>query len=468
MAMRQLPRFIMVLIAASGAAPGGNAHAVPVVPGAAGFGVSTAAGRGGTVHRVTNLAETGAGSLAACIAASGPRVCVFEIAGTIRLSEELVVRHPNLTIAGQTAPSPGILLRGAGLRIQTSDVLLQHVRVRPGDDPAGPAPGNRDALKIEGSAAAPVRNVVIDHCSFAWSIDEMASAWQYWDNISFLSSIFAQPLHDSLHPQSGTAGDGVGHGYGVLIGSSDGSASLIGNLFAHQVERNPLSRAARFVFVNNVVYNRSNMDIELQSEGGRATLNAIVGNVFIRGRDYARQTPPVYVFVVDSLALPAGSRVFARDNAAQEAGTDPWSVVGLSGSGLTRAQLEVSSAPVWPAGLTARTTADDAVLDHVLATAGARPLDRDSTDERIVAGVRNRTGQIVNCVSADGSARCQKNAGGWPLLPVRTRALKLPANHASLTASGYSNLEIWLHSLSAALEGDVVNGPRPPTEVRAR
>lgn len=445
----------------------GAGHAVSVIPGVVGFGLDTPAGRGGTVYRVTNLQEGGAGSLEACVAASGPRVCIFEISGTIRLSQDLIVRNPNITIAGQTAPSPGILLRGAALRIQTSDVLVQHIRVRAGDALNGPPPDNRDSLKIEGSAQKPVNNVVIDHCSFAWSVDEVASAWQYWNNVSLVSSIFAEPLHDSLHPKAGTRGDGLGHGYGVLFGSADGSVAMIGNLLAHQVERNPLSRAARFVFVNNVVYNRSNMDVELQSENGRRTSNAIVGNVFIRGRNYDRDyVKPVSIITSGALAVPAGTRVYLRDNIAREATTDPWSIVGLGGNGLTRAQLEASSAPAWPAGLVALPTANNNVLDHVLATAGARPADRDSTDERIIASVRDRRGEIINCVDPDGSARCRKNAGGWPSLAVRTRGLRLPINQRSRTPEGYTNLEVWLQSLSTDLQGGVVNGPQPPTHVR--
>lgn len=443
--------------------------AVPVIPGAAGFGLETAAGRGGTVYRVTNLNERGGGSLGACVAATGPRICIFEISGTIRLGEELVVRNDRLTIAGQTAPSPGILLRGAGLRIQASDILVQHLRIRPGDDAAGPDAVNRDALKIEGSAERPVRNVVVDHCSFSWSVDEVASAWQHWDNVSLLNNIFAEPLDDSIHPEAGTPGDGLGHGYGILFGSNDGSVAMIGNLLAHQAERNPLSQAARFVFVNNVVYNRANMDIELQSSNGRVTANAIVGNVFIRGGDYALERRPVYVRTDGSLGLLPGSRVHVKDNVSQETNGDAWSVVGLQNGSMLRANLEAAEPPTWPTGLVARATANDAVLERVLTTAGARPADRDAADRRVVQSVRDRNGQIVNCVSADGSARCNRNAGGWPSLPLRRRALLLPLNPKSLDASGYTNLEIWLHTMNGNVEGaPPVKGPKAPTEVRAQ
>src|SRR4051812_44689541 len=158
-------------------------QALPVIPGAYGYGIETPAGRGGTVYKVTNLNASGSGSLKACVDGTTPRTCVFEVSGVIRLTTDLTIRNSNITIAGQTAPSPGIMIRGVGIKIQASDVLIQHIRVRTGDDPNGPDPDNRDSLKIEGSAAKPVRNIVIDHCSFSWAIDELASAWGQTDNI---------------------------------------------------------------------------------------------------------------------------------------------------------------------------------------------------------------------------------------------------------------------------------------------
>jgi hypothetical protein len=152
------------------------AQAVPVIPGGAGFGITTSAGRGGAVYRVTNINASGSGSLKACIDASGPRTCIFEVSGIIRLTEDLKIRNGRLTIAGQTAPSPGIMIRGAAINIHASDILIQHMRIRAGDDLVGPAPVNRDSFKIEGSSTEPVKNIVVDHCSFGWAVDELASA----------------------------------------------------------------------------------------------------------------------------------------------------------------------------------------------------------------------------------------------------------------------------------------------------
>lgn len=429
------------------------AVAAPVIPDALGYGLATPAGRGGTVYRVTNLNNSGAGSLRACVDATGARVCVFEVSGTISMSGDLIIRNPKLTIAGQTAPSPGIMLRNGGLLIKASDVLVQHLRVRPGDDPNGEPVDNRDALKIEAAVSTPIRNVVVDHCSFSWSIDELASAWQGWNDISLLNNIFAEPLNDSIHPKGP-------HGYGVLLGPVNGNATMVGNLMADTVSRNPLTNATRAVLVNNVIYNWENMAVDLQSRGA-VTYNSVVGNVFVRGPDYQRNMP--ISLRADATALPTGSKVFLADNMANESTIDPWSVAGALNGALTLVNFRASDPPAWPAGMTTLPTSGNVVLDYVLKNVGARPADRDSTDKRIIEEVRSRTGQIINCVGANGTARCTKNGGGWPVLAENHRALTLPASPNTVTASGYTNLELWLHKMSAQVEGRSGPLPLPPS-----
>jgi hypothetical protein len=95
------------------------------------------------------------------------------------------------------------------------------------------------------------------------------------------------------------------------------------------------------------------------------------------------------------------------------------------------------------------------VYSQVLSNAGARPTDRDSVDKRVVLNVRKGDGQVINCVSPDGTARCEKNAGGWPTYAENRRTLTLPANQASIASNGYSNLENWLNSMDQSLNGVV-------------
>jgi hypothetical protein len=437
---------------ASGVAPLA-AGAVSVIPGASTHGITTPAGRGGAVHRVTNLNDSGAGSLRACVDASGPRTCVFETSGTIRLSGDLVLRNPYITIAGQTAPSPGILLRNGGLFVRTSNVLVQHIHVRPGDDPGGEPAGNRDGLKISGAPGTTISNIVIDHCSFSWSIDEIASAWQNWNNVSLTNNIFAEPLHDSIHPEGE-------HGYGVIFGPVDGNITLAGNIMSGAKSRNPLTNARRTVIVNNVIYNWVNKATELQSQSGETTNNSIVGNVYIKGPNY-QQDGPISIRA-DSTRLPSGSRVFVSGNDAEGVTSDPWSIVGSVYGTLTVTNFRSTSPVAWPAGFTTLPTANDVALNSVLKFAGARPADRDSVDTRVVQQVRSRTGSFINCVAPNGTARCNRNAGGWPSYPENRRALELPANPDTVTASGYTNLELWLHGMAADVEGRSRRSPEAP------
>lgn len=435
-------------IALCGAA---SVQALPVIPGAAGYGMDTKAGRGGKVYKVTNTNASGTGSLKACIDATGARTCVFEVSGAIRITSDLTIRNGQLRIAGQTAPSPGIMIRGAALKITASDVLVQHIRVRAGDDSNGPDPDNRDALKIQGTDDKPVRNVVIDHCSFSWSIDEIASTWGNHDNITFTNNIFAEPLHESLHPQYDGSGT-MPHGYGVLFGpSANSSITFVGNLLAHIVERNPLSRAAELVMVNNLVYDRGTMDLDVQSEDRRVVKGSVVGNVFLKGASYSRPTKPIFVHTKGEFMLGSGSRIYVHDNRDDNGTTAYSALVTLTGGDVISNLMTQTSAPVWNSGLVAMKSADSAVYRDVLDNAGARPKDRDSVDKRIVLDVRKRTGGVINCVSSNGSTRCKKNAGGWPSYAQNRRTLTLPANQASIASNGYSNLENWLNSLDRSI-----------------
>jgi hypothetical protein len=424
------------------------ADALPVIPGGKGFGMETPAGRGGKVYRVTNLNASGAGSLKECVSASGPRVCVFEVSGTIRLTSDMKVLNPNLTIAGQTAPSPGITIRGAALNIQASDVLVQHIRVRVGDDPDGPAIGNRDALKIEGTK--PVKNVVIDHVSLAWAADETLTAWEVWDNITISNSIIGEALY--------LKSNGKTSGYGIYLGQSGtGRATVIGNLMAHTAGRNPLVRSYDAVIVNNVVYNAYSSSIELQSLGVPMKVS-VVGNTIIPGADTGSWNKPISINT-DGWPMVASSKVYLSDNMSPDVkSTDVWA---LANSGFS-SSMKTTSAPIWVTGLTTLPTSGNTALNHVLNNAGARPADRDSVDQRIVQSVRDRSGRIINCVSADGSERCKKNAGGWPKLAENRRALTLPSDHNEVTASGYTKLELWLHEMAAQVEGRSAANPRPP------
>jgi hypothetical protein len=231
---------------------------------------------------------------------------------------------------------------------------------------------------------------------------------------------------------------------------------MVGNLFAHSVERNPLSRASELVFVNNVVYDRGTMDLDLQSDGVLAVRSTVVNNLFIRGPSYSRDTSPIYIRTSGALALGPGSRVYQGGNYAYDYVRE---LVTFTGGSIVDL-LQLTSYPVWNTGLPVLNTANNAVHDKVLANAGARPADRDVVDKRIVNQVRTRTGKVINCVAADGSSRCSSNAGGWPSLAQNRRSLTPPANPNTVASNGYTNLENWLNSHAGSVNG-VVQGSSP-------
>ncbi len=395
---------------------------LPVFPGAEGFGTATPAGRGGTIIKVTNLNDSGSGSLRAAIQASGPRIVVFEVSGYINLAKDLKINNPFITIAGQTAPSPGISLKGAALRVRTHDVLVQHIRIRVGDDPRGPDPSNRDGFALD---AAGVYNVVLDHISSSWAIDENANTWYPQHDVTISNCIISEGLSNSLHPKGA-------HSKGMLIGDKAANVTFIDNLLAHNKERNPLIKGgASAIVLNNVMYNGGMSYLMYLNDdyGSGPSLVSAVGNVFIDGPNTPAGAMAIYV----TNKCQSGTEVYAADNASTDI---------LFGYG-TRFNPRVSSPPIWLSSLTVRlsSTVESWVLDH----AGARPADRDAVDSRVVNEVKARTGHLIDS---------QNEVGGWPNLAVNHRTFHIPTNpNGDDDGNGYTNIEEVLQKMAAQVEG---------------
>src|SRR5580765_6058300 len=164
-----MPRRLIVALLLLGLAL--SACAIPAFPGAEGFGAEAKGGRGGDVYYVTTLEDGGKGSLRDAInsAKKGPRTILFKVSGTIHLKENLNVKRPNITIAGQSAPGDGICLADSSFTVDANDAVVRHLRVRLGTA----NPKAEDAITIEGGT-----NVIVDHCSASWSIDETLSVVQ--------------------------------------------------------------------------------------------------------------------------------------------------------------------------------------------------------------------------------------------------------------------------------------------------
>lgn len=400
-----------------------------VFPGAQGFGVDTAAGRGGDVIHVMNLNPSGPGSLRAALEAEGPRVVVFDVAGVIPLKEELAIRSGNVTVAGQTAPPPGITVAGAGLVIAASDVLVQHLRFRVGDDPAGPEPGGRDGISVVGAPDGKriVRNVVVDRCSVSWAIDEGMSTW--YDGVSdvtFSNCIIAENLSGSLHPKGE-------HSKGLLIGDHSKRVAVLRNLFAHNMRRNPFAKGdTSTLIVNNLVYNPGRVALhfgDLEQSG--PSVSTVIGNVFIPGAD----TPKVLPFMVVLRDLTMGFTLHHADNVAERVYVD------LTGPDTPVRLLDEPEVMVAPLSVLDGSAVEQDVLDG----AGAWPAHRDAVDERIVKSVRERSGSVIDSPS---------EVGGLPEVTPVERKFEVPEDPwGDEDGDGWSNLEERLHELAKVAEG---------------
>jgi hypothetical protein len=417
---------------------------LPIIPGLVGFGVKTPAGSGpnrsgGTVIHVTNLNDSGAGSLRAALQASLPRIVVFDVSGTIVLQSTILVTNPYLTIAGQTAPYPGISIRGTGFIIETHDVLVQHIRIRVGDDPYGPNPRTRGAITLyDRNNEDDVYNIVIDHVSMSWGVDEnMDISNAGTRDITVTNCIISEALWDSIHPKGP-------HSKGFLIGPGAREILVTGNLLAHNDQRNMrVAGDTSTVFVNNIVYNwhgSRGAPVAGVYSGSEGTTDAsIVGNVYIRGLDtrLGAKSVPIYIFsdILD------GSRFYIDDNEALEKSSDPWSIVTNESS----SSIKVRTPPSWPSSFKAKK--GNVVKNWVLSHVGARRSDANPIDLRIIGDVKKGTGRIIDS---------QDQVGGWLELTENVRGtsgipvLSIPSN--AIQPSGYTKLEEWLHQLARQVE----------------
>ena len=340
-------------------------------PGAEGYGRTSVGGRGGRIIQVTTLADSGPGSLRACIDASGPRVCIFRVGGVIRYTTKRpIITNPYLTIAGQTAPGGGILLTHNGgpdgftpLVIKnTHDVIIRYIRVRP--DRRGEQREANSGIIIENS-----RRVMIDHVSTSWSLDENIGGYAQNDEITISNSIFAEgiPKHDKC---ALLASDPTGPQH----------VSFLRNLCAHNGDRNPdinFPRGSCVEVVNNVLYNGVVEFAEIWENNG-GTPVSIVGNYFRAGPN----SKPGYAhgLVHHALGSTGHARLYDKGNVFDGVLAENEGVAGVR-----------VSAPPCPitVPVTSAQAAYEAVLDH----SGALP--RDAVDRRIVGEVRSRSGHIV-------------------------------------------------------------------------
>ncbi len=424
---------------------------LPAFPGAEGFGAYSQGGRSGRVLEVTDLNDSGPGSLREAVRAKGPRIVVFRVSGNIELKSGLSISNPYITIAGQTAPGDGICLKNYALGISADHVVVRFLRVRPADSPKSES----DAISISAG-----RDIIVDHCSASWSVDETLSASTSGQlgNVTVQWCIISESLNNSTHHKGA-------HGYGSLIRGGWGNGyTFHHNLYAHHYGRSPRPGNYNpggkdpdgFIldFRNNVIYNWAGSTAGYNADGSNGTDSItkmnLVGNYYKRGTNSTGN-------LAFSESTRSAKAFFADNSMNGLCPKDPWSLVTFNKFSDRQLQAYKQSEPI-PVPPVA-TDDPNRAFERVLAWAGAVLPRRDSVDARVVAEMINGTGRIIDD---------EQDVGGWPDLkssepPLDTDHDGMPDDWEKLhnlnpndptdgpkdrDADGYTNIEQYLNHLA--------------------
>lgn len=453
----------------------------PAFPGAEGFGRYTTGGRGGAVYHVTTLEDTNSkGSFRWACNQKGARTIVFDVSGTIYLTSSLNLQYGDVTIAGQTAPGDGICIADWPFTIKADNVILRYLRFRC---------GNRNVAHHEGDGLGAMdrHDIIVDHCSVSWSIDECLSVYGS-KNLTVQWCIASQSLQNAGHSKGA-------HGYGGNWGGS--GASYHHNLMVHHTSRTPrlgprpsTQTDERMDMRNNVIYNWGGEGCY----GGEGMNVNIVNNYYKPGpttekRDQTRQMRIAAVGI-------RTSSYTAHDSDKPNEWDKMWHVWGkYYVNGNVNTKYPKVTKDNWTYGIYnqidnskvdntyTQATKDSIRLDQPMAfvavtthsahDAYERVLDyagcsksRDELDAVIINDVRDSIATYTGNGCTPGIINTQDDAGGWPTLtgkkaPKDSDGDGIPddwedihgldmddaSDGKKVTASGYTNLEIYLNSL---------------------
>ena len=473
-----------------GAAANGDAQAQPkekqlAFPGAEGFGRYTTGGRGGAVYRVTTLEDTGEeGSFRWACEQKGPRTIIFDVAGTIYLKSELRLRNGDVTIAGQSAPGQGICIADYPFQIGASNVIIRYMRFRC---------GNRHVDKHEGDGLGgmDLHDVIIDHCSVSWSVDECLSVYGS-KNLTVQWCIAAQSMVNAGHHKGP-------HGYGGNWGGS--GASYHHNLMIHHTSRTPrlgprpsTQTDERMDMRNNVIYNwggngcygGEGMNVNIvnnyykpgpATEKRSASIQRRIAGIGIRTSEYTGHNTPKpnewdKMWHVWGKFYVDGNVNTKYDDVTNDNWTYGMYNQITNGSGVdytytaeTKDTMRINE----PIDFVAVTThsAEDA-FEKVLDYAGCRRLSttRDALDLILVEDAKNGTATYTGSNCDPGFINSQDDCGGWPVLTAANAPADLdndgisdqwedfngldpsdPTDGNKVGEDGYTNLERYLNSL---------------------
>ncbi|MCP4257062.1 MAG: pectate lyase [Planctomycetes bacterium] len=358
-------------------------------PGAEGYGRFALGGRGGKVLFVTNLNDKGPGSLRAAIEVQGPRIVVFKVSGTIKLESSLRIKHPRITIAGQTAPGDGICLRKYPLIISADDAVVRFIRVRLGDEADN---------KVDGIDVSDTQNVIVDHCSVSWTLDEAVNTYHGAKNVTIQWCLISESLHNSRLQQ--------GHGFAASLGGVN--TSYHHNLLANNAGRNPSIAGEKsnptinLDFRNNVIFNWQYRTLD-----GRPRSINVVNNYYKAG---PASDENLKIVKIQSLEDGSFGKWYVQGNVLEDRSRSRRRNNLIRVDSLnTPLESAMIDEPVDFAPVSTETAAE--AFTNVLLYAGAIRPKRDSHDERIIREVR--TGKTT---FGNGIISSQTEVGGWPKL----------------------------------------------------
>lgn len=408
-------------------------------PEAEGYGAYTPGGRGGKVYVVTSLADAGPGTLREACEAKGPRMVVFNVSGVIDLQSPLIITHPYITIAGQTAPGQGIYLKRRELNIFTHDVIVRYIRSRPGDVSGA----ELDAISVGKNA----HDVIVDHCSANWSVDECLSPSGAIYNVTIQWCLIGQSLQKSVHSKGA-------HGFGSLV-RGIGGITLHHNLWINNTARNPRLGDnyneppwPTIDVRNNVMYNWSQMCSGMT--GGNVSAN-YMHNYLKPGPNSSKRAPIVLTKTSKVKFYVEGNIVEGRPQFAKS----PEAMFDASAD--TIQLFEIMRKPFATASVT--TSSAEKAYNDVLEKVGANCPARDTIDAMLIHQVRTNTGKLIDS---------QAEVGGWPVYPAAAprvdrdhdgmpdaweMANKLNPKNSSdaqkiaKSGKGYTNIERYINSL---------------------
>ena len=389
----------------------------------------TTGGRGGAIIEVTSLADSGDGSLRAAVETPGPRIIVFRIAGIIQLESAIDIEYPDITIAGQSAPGDGICLAHDSVNINTHNVIIRHIRIRRGRPEGGQGSDN-----LGGN---PQRQIMIDHCSTSWGMDENLSLYR-WMTVDAEGRSIKEPVRNLTvqYCISSEALNAKNHAFGGTWGGQD--ATFHHNLFACNTGRNPsIGMGGEFDFRNNVLFNWRHRTMD----GGDETSLINVINNYYKPGPATEQSMRATIARVEARQQYSPGRRFEQEGWYPPSARRPgkWYVAGNTVAGDAevtndnwlgmKSQSRESADPrarvatpfeAWPV---AQETSDEAFAT-VLQHAGATLPRRDAIDERVVAMVRSGVVGI-----RDGIVEDPREVGGYPVYGLRGETPPADTDH---------------------------------------